>query len=93
MLANDAVAGARLIGAHEIAEVIEKSLEVFGDQGLIADNDERRSFIDSLSEQETDALDALNEPFFEIMRRDSGAHLAGKEAEYIEAHPDEFFTD
>jgi hypothetical protein len=86
-LADEAIAGAELIGAHENAAILRQAAAVFPRGRVPEDRAERQRILDSLSDAETeDAFGPLEERWY---ARDP--ELERLMVAYVEAHPDEFF--
>jgi hypothetical protein len=90
MLANDALAGAERVGAHEVADVIRAAMRVFRDDALIEDNHARRAYMESISDEQLEYLEHVDDRFFDLLDGDTG--LAARCAAYVAGHPDEFFS-
>jgi hypothetical protein len=91
MLANEALRGAELLGASELAELFrEVRTLLFGDS-FPEDQSRRIDVLESLSESGLERLEELTDRFYELMGSADESTLAVYCVEYVEAHPHEFF--
>jgi hypothetical protein len=95
MLANDAFRGAELIGATEFAQVFRDVRSLFGGDTFVEDHVQRADLLEGLSDEALASLDQLTERFYSLMgyvrSSPDESTLARHCAEYVEAHPEEFF--
>jgi hypothetical protein len=92
VVAEDALAGARLVGATEYASIISEALEIFPGGRLIQDHRSRRKFMKRLSPEKKAKLEELYEQFYALLA-DENTSLAKYCADYVARHPTEFFSD
>ena len=86
-LAQEALDGARRIGAQQMADLLVRAYSIFpgGVPPLV--RWEREDFLDTLSDDERDDhWDALDSEFYELME----SELYPRAAEYVRQHPAEF---
>jgi hypothetical protein len=94
MLANVALRGAELIGAHEFSALLRELLELFPKGRLLEDQGARISFLERVSEGGRAKLNELDDRFYELMgykRKCDQSRLAVHCAAYVQEHPEEFF--
>jgi Domain of unknown function (DUF4375) len=86
-LTDEAIAGARLIGAGENATILREAAAVYPRGEVPEDRAERQRIVDSLSEAEIERV------FGPLERRWYARDLELERlmVAYVEAHPDEFF--
>jgi Domain of unknown function (DUF4375) len=90
-LANEALRGAELIGATEFATLFrEVRTLLFGDT-FPQDQGRRTVVLEGLSEEALERLEVLTGRFYDLMGSTDESRLSVYCAEYVEAHPQEFF--
>jgi hypothetical protein len=92
MLADEAIRGADLIGAHEFGDVVRSVLALFPNGRLLEKQEARISFLEQLSEEERARLRQLDDRFYDLMGHGPArSRLATYCSSYVRDHPDEFF--
>ena len=91
VLANEAQLGAELIAAAEFAELFrEVRTLLFGD-AFPEEQAGRIGVLEGLSDEALERLEELTDRFYDVMESTDESRLAVYCAEYVEAHPHEFF--
>jgi hypothetical protein len=83
----EAVEGAALLGLPELSELLRGAAAPLG-VPYPGDREHRASVFDLLPEEYDDYWDRFDTAFYDLM-----APMTESMLEYIEAHPDEFYTD
>lgn len=87
-LAQEALDGARRIGAHQTADLLVRAYGIFPDGVPPLIRKEREDFLRTLSYEVRDNhWDGLDSEFYELMN----SELHPRAAEYVRQHPAEFF--
>jgi Domain of unknown function (DUF4375) len=90
MLANEALRGAELIGAAEFGEIFQEARTLFGDT-FPEDQSRRIDLLEGHSDEALERLEKLTDRFYDLMGSTDESTLAVSCADYVEAHPHEFF--
>jgi Domain of unknown function (DUF4375) len=91
MLANEALRGAELIGATEVAELLREVRTLFGYK-FIEDQGRRIEVLEGLSDEALARLEEITDRFYDLIGSADESTLAGYWARYVEAHTNEFFV-
>jgi hypothetical protein len=86
-LYDEALVGAKLVGAKEYAALLESAAAVFPNGTVPEDLDEVQTLVDGFSDRDLAALSRLDDRFYEL---DSATPLL---ASYLAEHPEEFVVD
>lgn len=87
VLAQEALDGARRIGAHQTADLLVRAYSIFPDGVPPLNRGEREDFLHTLSDDERDDhWDDLDSEFYVLME----SELYPRAAEYVHQHPEEF---
>jgi uncharacterized protein DUF4375 len=91
MLANEALRAAELIGATELAELFREVRRLLFGDTFPEDQERRIGVLEGLSNEALERLEELTGRFYDLMGSTDESTLAVFCAEYVEAHPREFF--
>jgi hypothetical protein len=83
--ANYAPTALRTVGAHQCAAIVERALATVSDEPLPHDTEQRREFMDTLTDDVFDALNQLDQEFYAYPDQLTNLLYA-----FVTAHP-EFF--
>jgi hypothetical protein len=91
MLADQALQGARRLGAAAYAELVAEAITtVFGGADVPQDQSSRRRALEEMTSEQRHRLDAVDRRFCALLEEQPlGALLE----HYVDAHPSEFFLD
>jgi hypothetical protein len=90
MLAEEAIQGARLVGATAYAELLAEATTAFGSTTVPKEQPARRRVLEELTARQRRRLAALDERWGVLLEQQPLGELL---EQYVQAHPWEFFLD
>ena len=90
MLLDEAIAGARLVGAEEVEAVLRDAASFFPGGRAPESRAERQAGLDHLTGEESQRLARLDDRFFALLDHPTRSPSSRVES-YIRGHPNEFF--